>query len=243
MMAVLGPGNRVDIAGLAAKLSNGRYTYDLRPLDGAHSRLFHLALEKTGSSISIALPASGLYDVTITDALNSPRIDLFIAAVEPAQAADFEKSFRKAKALMAQWNEDYQDWPIHDFLRAYLESLMLSVIAQPADQQADAAGKIALHAGVPGGLGDAAKDRAGVTAEPAFAPTPGLLDGDTAVTLRCDTPGATMHFTVDGSQPVASSPVYRAPIMVKGSALTIKSFASVAGKKDSAVVTGIFRIR
>jgi hypothetical protein len=31
--------------------------------------------------------------------------------------------------------------------------------------------------------------------------------------------------------------------MVIGSELTIKSFASVAGRKDSAVVTGIFRIR
>ena len=82
-----------------------------------------------------------------------------------------------------------------------------------------------------------------MTTEPTFSPTPGLFDGDTAVTLRCNTPGATMHFTVDGSQPVANSPVYRAPIMVKGTELTIKSFASVAGRKDSAVVTGIFRIQ
>jgi hypothetical protein len=31
--------------------------------------------------------------------------------------------------------------------------------------------------------------------------------------------------------------------MVKGTELTIKSFASVAGKKDSPIVTGIFRIK
>jgi hypothetical protein len=37
--------------------------------------------------------------------------------------------------------------------------------------------------------------------------------------------------------------VYHAPIMVKGTELTIKAFASVAGRKDSAVVTGIFRVR
>jgi hypothetical protein len=37
--------------------------------------------------------------------------------------------------------------------------------------------------------------------------------------------------------------VYRAPIMVKGTELTIKAFASAAGSRDSAVVTGIFRIR
>jgi hypothetical protein len=63
------------------------------------------------------------------------------------------------------------------------------------------------------------------------------------VTLRCDTPGAIIHYTFDGSQPVASSPVYVAPISVKGTELTIKAFASVPGSKDSAVVTGIYRIR
>ena len=242
-MAVLGPDNRVDVAGLAAKLSNGRYTYDLRALNHAFPRQFHLVIEKTGPSVSIGLPSSGLYAVTITDALNTPRIDLFIAAVEPAQAANLEKRFHDAKALMKEWNDDYENWPIHDFQRAYLESLMLSANAMPADGQADAAGKIAPDAGLPVGLVDSAEGRTGVTAEPAFSPRPGSFDGHTAVTLQCNTPGATMHFTVDGSQPVANSPVYRAPIMVKGSELTIKSFASVAGRKVSAVVTGIFRIQ
>ena len=37
--------------------------------------------------------------------------------------------------------------------------------------------------------------------------------------------------------------VYDAPISVKGTALMIKAFASVPGKKHSAVVTGMYRIR
>jgi hypothetical protein len=243
VMAVLGPNNLVDVGGLAAKLSNGRYTYDLRPLDRAYPRQLHLVLEKTAPSITLALPSSGLYVLTITDDLNTPRIDLFIAAVKPAQAEGFEKSFGEAKALMKEWNEVYQGWPIHDFQRAYLESLMQGAKPLATGRQEALAAKLASNAGVPGGLGDTAADTAGVTAEPSFLPKPGLFDGDTAVTLRCGTPGATMHFTVDGSQPVAGSPVYRASIMVKGTGLTIKSFASMAGGKDSAVVTGIFRIR
>jgi hypothetical protein len=73
-------------------------------------------------------------------------------------------------------------------------------------------------------------------------PSPGVLSGDTEVSLHCDTPGASMHYTVDGSQPSDTSAVYRAPIVVKGTALTIKAFATSKGKKDSPVVTGIFRI-
>jgi hypothetical protein len=248
VMAVLGPDNRVDVAGLAAKLSNGSYTYDLRPLDHAYPRQFLLALKKTGPSISIALPSAGIYYVTITDALNTQRIDLFIAAVRPAQAASLMKSFRDAQALIKQWNEDYLSWPVHDFQRAYLASIVVGENAQPADRQADAAGKIASNGGLPGKPGDRAlgerpADQIGVTAEPMFSPKPGLFEGKTAITLQCKTPGATIHFTVNTSQPVVNSPVYRGePIMVIGSELTIKAFASVAGRKDSAVVTGIFRI-
>jgi hypothetical protein len=82
-----------------------------------------------------------------------------------------------------------------------------------------------------------------VAGEPRLFPEPGVFARDTMVTLRCDTPGAIIHYTVDSSQPVDSSPVYGAPISVEGTELTIKAFASVPGGKDSAVVTGIYRIR
>ena len=227
-LAVLGPGNRIEVEGLAAKLTNGRYTYELRPLDHALPRQFHLMIEKKASSITITVPSSGPYDLTIVDNLDTPRIDLFIAAVQPAQAARFIKSFREAHALMEGWNGDFQGWPVHEFQRAYLESLMLDIKPTSTGGQAGVATQA--HP----------VDEA---AEPAFSPQPGVFDGDTAVTLRCETPGATMHYTVDGSQPINSSPVYAAPIMVKGTELTIKAFATAAGKKDSAIVTGIFRIR
>jgi hypothetical protein len=252
-VAVLGPDHQVSVAGLAARLPNGRYTCNLRPLDRTYPRKLHLVIEKTEPSISLALPSSGLYVLTIADDLNTPRIDLFIAAVSPAQAARVKKSFGDAKVLMAEWNSDGYAWPIHDFLRAYLESLMAAKpLATGSEASLDGripSSAVAPAQGLPrmqgaGSQSSAAEMGLGsVTSEPTFSPKSGVFDGDTAVALRCQTPGATIHFTVDGSQPFASSPVYEAPIMVKGSELTIKSFASAAGKKDSAVVTGIFHIR
>ncbi|MGB6689194.1 MAG: chitobiase/beta-hexosaminidase C-terminal domain-containing protein [Terracidiphilus sp.] len=238
-IAVLGPGNQVEVAGLAAHLNNGRYTYDLRPLDRATAPQFHLVFEKSGPSITLPIPSAGLYDLTIYDDLNSPRIDLLIAALGLAQAASVTKSFKQLKALMDDWNSDKEGWPIHDLQRAYLQSL-LGVKPQPGAEN-----KIASKPDpLPGGE-SAADERhgAGLTAEPTFTPKPGFYDGRTAIALRCDTPGATMHYTVDGSQPVNASPVYSAPIIVMGSGLTIKAFAAAAGKKDSAVVTGTYRIR
>jgi Fn3 associated len=239
VVAVLDSSKRVKIAGLAGNLSDGRYTYDVQPLDRTYPPRFHLAVEKIAPYITVALPSSGVFVLTISDELNTPRINLFIAAVSPAQSASITKSFSEAKALMKEWNREGQGWPIHDFLRAYLESLMLGAKPLSARPQVNAAVKNASKAEATHN----ASHEAAVTAEPTFSPKPGILDGDTGVKLRCETPGAILHYSVDGSQPVANSPVYNAPIMVKGTELTIKSFASAAGKKDSAVVTGAFRIR
>ena len=225
-LAVLGPGFQVEVKGLAATLANGRYTYDLRPWNPSYPRQSSLELQKTGPSITLSLPSTGLYNVTVADYLNTPRINLFVAAVSSERAASLMRSFHKTKSLLEGWNEDYQGWPIHDFQRAYLQSLLLSIkpwqMNGPGEKEEMAAPD--------------------VTSEPILSPKPGVFKGDTSVTLRCVTPGAIMHYTVDGSQPFTSSPVYGAPIMVKGTELTIKAYATAPGKKDSAVITGIFRI-
>jgi hypothetical protein len=239
-VAVLGSGNRVHIEGLVQSLPNGRYTYDLLPRDRAYPQQSRLVFDKTAPSVDLALPASGLYVITIFDALNTPRIDLFIAAVKPAQEASISKSFRELKALMSEWNEDYQGWPIHDFQRAYLKSVVSGGKHVPTAMHVNAAVQTSSTTAMP--FGTLPRERDNVTAEPSFSPTPGLFDSDTEVTLRCSTQSAIIRYTVDGSQPTSSSPIYRAPIMVKGTALTIKAFASGSGLKDSAVVTGIFRI-
>lgn len=218
-----------EVTGLVSALQDGLYTYTVRALDHTDTSLVRKTLEKRGSSVILGIPSPGLYEAIITDRLNSPRIDLLIAAVEAAQGASIRDSFRDAKALLADWNDAFQGWPIHDFQRAYLRALMLNINPQaPPTVSTTSSGE---------------KRRPGDVAEPVFTPRPGLLTGDTAVTLRCDTPGTVIHFTVDGSQPFKSSPVYSAPIMVKRATLTIKAFAIVKDKDQSAVVTGIFTIK
>ena len=229
ILAALGPGNQVQVGGLATNLPNGRFTLYIRPLDPSRPGQSHLVVDKTTPSLSFPLPSAGLYLVTVRDELNRPRIHLFLAAVSSAQEASFKKSFHDMKQLMHQWDDDFNGWPIHDFQWAYLESL----VAQPAgDPQNASQAELVNRPPAPG-----------ATAEPTFSPKPGLLAGATNIVLQCDTPGAVIHFTVNPSQPTANSPVYRAPIVLKGGGLDIKAFASAPGKKDSAVVTAVFRIR
>jgi hypothetical protein len=130
---VLDAANHVHVAGLVGGLPKGRYTYDVHPLDPTYPSQFHLPIEKTARSIELTLPAAGLYNITITDALNTPRVDLLLAAIQPAQSEHFQ-SFNRARETMEKWNDDYAGWPIDDFLRAYLESLMQSAKIPRADQ-------------------------------------------------------------------------------------------------------------
>jgi hypothetical protein len=228
-VALIGPGNKIQIAGLAAALSKGTYSYVVEPVSHSSEKQQPRDFEKGAGSITLIVPSEGLFNILISDHLHTPRIELLVAAVRQPRAARLVKSFQDVKALLKDWNEDYQGWPIHDFQRYYLRSLMLGIHARPLPQRnASSVGKRS-H------LDE-------VTSEPSFSPIPGVFQKDTEVSLNCSTAGATMHYTVDGSQPVSESTLYHAPIMVKGTELTIKAFASAKGKKDSPVVTGIFRI-
>ena len=84
-LTVLDQQNQVRIGGLASKLPNGHYTYNLRPLDPSQPRRFHLSLVKDGALITVPVPSAGIYIVTISDDLNMSRIELFVAAIKPEQ--------------------------------------------------------------------------------------------------------------------------------------------------------------
>ena len=73
---------------------------------------------------------------------------------------------------------------------------------------------------------------------PTIATTP-ALNGAAVVTLSTSTPGATIYYTVDGSAPTASSPIYEAPFLV-ASNLTVNAIASSPGDSNSAVATKTF---
>jgi hypothetical protein len=126
-VAVLDSGSRVHVSGLLAELGNGHYTYNLEPRDPNYPAQFHLPLEKTTRSVELPLPAPGLYVITVSDAQNTPRVNLLLAAVRPGMSAR-RTAFAQARELIEDWDEAYAGWPIHDMLRAYLEALA----AEPA---------------------------------------------------------------------------------------------------------------
>lgn len=83
-------------------------------------------------------------------------------------------------------------------------------------------------------------------AAPVISPADGseLSEGNNTVTIGCDTEGATVYYTIDGSVPTVESDMYSAPFQLTSSA-TVKAMAVKDGMNNSPVssVTYVYRVQ
>lgn len=80
-------------------------------------------------------------------------------------------------------------------------------------------------------------------AAPVFSPAGGTYPSAQVVTITTATPGAAIHYTIDGSAPTEASPLYTSAISVPAtSTLTIKARAYKTGALESTAVTQIYDI-
>jgi len=81
-------------------------------------------------------------------------------------------------------------------------------------------------------------------AQPVFYPVAGAYVGSQSVTITCATPGATIKYTTDSSDPITSATAvaYSSPVAVE-STLTLKAAAVKAGNENSSVASGLYTIK
>lgn len=78
-------------------------------------------------------------------------------------------------------------------------------------------------------------------ATPTFDPSEGTYTSAQNVAISCETSGATIYYTTNGSTPTTTSSVYTTPIAV-GSTTTIKAIAVKSGMNNSAVASATYTI-
>ena len=78
-------------------------------------------------------------------------------------------------------------------------------------------------------------------ATPTFTPAAGTYTSIQSVTIACDTQGAVIHYTTDGSEPTANSPVYNGAIEVAQN-MTIKAIALKDGWNPSQAASAVYVI-
>jgi hypothetical protein len=74
-----------------------------------------------------------------------------------------------------------------------------------------------------------------------MSPEPGSFTSAQSVTLSDATPGATIHYTTDGSAPTVDSPVYNGPVSVSATT-TIQALAAAPGYSPSATTSSTYTI-
>jgi outer membrane protein OmpA-like peptidoglycan-associated protein len=74
-----------------------------------------------------------------------------------------------------------------------------------------------------------------------FEPAAGDYTGSQMVVLSSPTPGAVIHYTTDGSEPTAESPIYTGPIRVDGP-MTVKAIAVAPDMPASAVSSAAYTV-
>ena len=81
-----------------------------------------------------------------------------------------------------------------------------------------------------------------MVATPTFTPTAGTYSEPQNVTIECETDGATIHYTTDGSEPTADSPVFSSAITVSETT-TIKAIAVMDGWNNSPTAEATYTIQ
>ncbi|EKD55774.1 MAG: hypothetical protein ACD_59C00043G0001, partial [uncultured bacterium] len=79
-------------------------------------------------------------------------------------------------------------------------------------------------------------------ATPVFSITPGVYNSTREVALTVATPGASIYYTLDGTEPNLNSILYSGPL-VAWRAVTIKAFAVKSGYVNSDAVSGTYEIQ
>jgi len=82
------------------------------------------------------------------------------------------------------------------------------------------------------------------TQAPIILPAPGKYVGPTAIMLSdaSPTPYATIHYTLDGSNPSATSPVYSGPITISSGYVVVKAIATFSGYPPTAITEAAYTI-
>lgn len=76
-------------------------------------------------------------------------------------------------------------------------------------------------------------------ATPTLSPNGGSFSDSVEVTLACTSPGATLFYTTDGSDPTTNSAVYSTPLLLTSST-TVKALAWKSGITESAIASALF---
>jgi hypothetical protein len=127
MIAPLGPGNEISIAPALRVLPAGEYSLavkaDGRPTPATSFPAAQALDWKSDSAAAqVRVGGAALYQIRVIDQTRVPRIEIAVLAVPQATYASEASGLKQTRDTIRRWSEAQPGWPLHSFLRVYLES-------------------------------------------------------------------------------------------------------------------------
>jgi hypothetical protein len=124
MVAAVSPQGEISIAPALRALPSDQYTLRVSQ-DGQSTVPAAPAVQPLGWSAAqkvaqIRVGGPGLYRIRLSDQAYVQRFDIEVLATSPASLAAETAGLKMARETTLKWT--HEGWPLHDFLRVYLES-------------------------------------------------------------------------------------------------------------------------
>jgi hypothetical protein len=127
MVAPVSPQGEISIAPALRVLPLGQYSLTLMK-EGQQSAastipaVQPLDWNSARSLAKVRVGGVGLYHIRVTDSSYIPRIEIEVLATSPASYPAEAAGLKQTRETILGWSHIQEGWPLHPFLRVYLES-------------------------------------------------------------------------------------------------------------------------
>ena len=120
------PSGNISIVSALSVLPAGRYTLtvtdDSAPSLASPAVTQPLEWTTPRGTASVRIPKPGIYRIRITDASSVQRMQIEVLVTTTALFSVESGGLKQARETVLDWGKNHPGWPLHDFLRAYLQS-------------------------------------------------------------------------------------------------------------------------
>jgi hypothetical protein len=120
MVAALGPQGEISIAPALRVLPSGQYGLRVSATAATAASVQPLNWSAAQKVAQVRVGGPGLYRIRVSDQAYVPRFDIEVLATSPASLAAETDGLKTARETILKWT--HEGWPLHGFLRVYLES-------------------------------------------------------------------------------------------------------------------------
>ena len=127
IVSALSPQGEISIASALRVLPTGRYALALISDGGRGSGVIDLGKQPLNwaaadGTARVRVPGPGVYRIRVSDPSLEPRIGIEVLATMPGSFAEESTGLKHARETILEWSHTHEGWPLHDFLRVYLQS-------------------------------------------------------------------------------------------------------------------------